>query len=126
MRRLLIQIAIGITGIWLANQFINGVEFRGSLQELLVAGTILGLVNFLLKPIVNLLTFPLRLITLGLFGFAANMFMIWIVDILLPNFDVVGIIPLFWMTLLIWALGFVVPILIPKKRPKPIPTLSHS
>jgi putative membrane protein len=125
MRRLLIQIAIGIIGIWLANQFIEGVSFRGTFQQLILVGSILGLVNFFLKPIVQLITFPLRLLTLGLFTFIINMLMIEIVDILFPELTIVGIVPLFWTAVLLWGLGIVIPLFIPKRVKRPAtPNLS--
>jgi putative membrane protein len=125
MRRLLIQIAIGIIGIWLANQFIEGVSFRGTFQQLILVGSILGLVNFFLKPIVQLITFPLRLLTLGLFTFIINMLMIEIVDILFPELTIVGIVPLFWTAVLLWGLGIVIPLFVPKRVKRPAtPNLS--
>lgn len=116
LRRLFIQLVVAILGIWIASRFIEGVVFRGTVQQLLLVGSVLGLVNFFLKPIVNIITFPLRLLTLGLFTFALNMLMIWIVDVLFPELDIIGIIPLFWTAILLWAAGFVVPVLFPKKR----------
>lgn len=117
MRRLIIQIIIGIVGLWIATHYIRGVIIKGEYyKELLLVGTILGLVNFFLKPIVNLITFPLRLLTLGLFSFVISIVMIWLVDILSAGFDIIGIIPLFWTTVLIWALGFIIPVMMPERR----------
>jgi len=119
LRRLLINLVTGIAGIWLANQFIEGVIFRGTIQQLLIVGSVLGLVNFFLKPIVDIITFPLRLLTLGLFTFVVNMLMIWIVDILFPELDIIGLIPLFLTAVLLWAIGFVIPFFFPKRRKHP-------
>lgn len=108
MKKLLLTIASGILGLWLASQFVTGVEFLGSWQDFLLVGLILGLINFFIKPILKLITLPLRMLTLGLFGLVINMAMIWLVDILFAELIIQGIIPLFWTTLIIWGLGLAV------------------
>ena len=49
-RRLILQIIAGILGIWLASQLVPGVEFTGPIKALCIAGLILGLINFFIKP----------------------------------------------------------------------------
>lgn len=103
MENLLFHIIANTLGIWLGARFINGVEFNGSLKYLILAGLILGLISFFLKPILKLITLPLRVLTLGLFGIVLNMLIIWLLDIFFVELVITGIIPLFWMTLLIWG-----------------------
>ena len=105
---LISQILLSILGLWLATVFIPGVGVKGSIQMLLLAGAILGVLNFFLRPLLKKITLPLRIITLGLFGFVINMFMVWIVDIFFPELIIPGIIPLFWTTLVIWALSYII------------------
>ena len=116
MLTFLFQIFAGILGIFLAGQFIPGVEFTGPIQSLALAGFILGLINFFLKPILKFITLPLKILTLGLFGLVINMGMIWIVDVLFPEFIISGLYPLFLTTLLIWGLSFVLGLYRPKKK----------
>jgi len=116
MTRLISQIIAGILGLWLATEFVPGVEFVGPIQILLLAGLILGLVNFFLKPILNLITLPLRIITLGLFGLVINMAMIWLVDIIFRELIILGIIPLFWTTIIIWGLNLFLGFYWPTKK----------
>jgi len=111
IQSLIIQILSGIAGLWLADRFVPGVDFTGSIEALLIAGLALGLVNFFLKPIIKLITFPLRLLTLGLFGIVINMAMIWIIDILFPELIILGIIPLFWTSLIIWGMSTILSLL---------------
>ncbi len=108
MGLLISQILLSILGLWLATVFIPGVEFKGSIQMLLLAGAILGVLNFFLRPLLKKITLPLRIITLGIFGFVINMLMVWIVDIFFPELIIPGIIPLFWTTLVIWALSYII------------------
>lgn len=115
MRELILQIVAGILGLWLA-QFVSEVEFVGEIKYLFFAGSILGLLNFFLKPILNFITLPLRLLTFGLFGLIINMLIIWLVDRIFFELTVPLIMPLFWTALIIWGLGFIISILFPKPR----------
>jgi len=106
----------GTLGFWLAVKFIPGVEFAGSMKYLIFAGVFLGLINFFIKPILKIITLPLRVLTLGLFGFVINMLIIWAVDILFTELIIQGLIPLFWTTLLIWGISFLFGLYKPRKK----------
>lgn len=115
MKKLLLQIITGILAIWLATQFVKGVEFTGPPQILLLAGAILGLLNFFIKPLLKIITLPLRILTFGLFSLVINMGIIWLVSLILPNIKFTGIYPLFWTTVLAWGLSLILPIFLPLK-----------
>ena len=106
-RKLILQVIAGVAGIWLAWQLIVGVEFTGTIRNLLIAGLILGLINFFIKPILNLVTLPLRIITFGLFSLVINMGIVWLIEIIFPQLSIAGIYPLFWTTIMIWALSLI-------------------
>ncbi|MBZ1345355.1 MAG: phage holin family protein, partial [Candidatus Nealsonbacteria bacterium] len=84
-------------------------------QSLLLAGLVLGLINFFIKPILKLITLPLRILTLGLFGLIINMAIIWMIDVLFPELIIQGIIPLFWTTLIVWTINFLLGNNVPRK-----------
>jgi putative membrane protein len=48
------------------------VAFEGDTLQLALLAALVGVVNAVIKPIVKLLSFPISLLTLGLFGFVAN------------------------------------------------------
>jgi putative membrane protein len=108
LQNLILQAASGILGIWLADQLVEGVIFTGSLPTLVLAGFLLGLVNSFLKPVLKIITAPIRIITLGLFGLVINMAMVWLIDLLFPELIIYGIVPLFWTTLIVWGTGLIV------------------
>ena len=100
----LLQIAGGIASLWLAKTFVPGVFFTGSLQTFLIAGAVLGAFNAVLKPILNLITLPLKLLTLGLFSLVIQAGLIWALDVLFPELLISGLIPLLWTTCIVWIL----------------------
>lgn len=54
------------------------------------AGMVLGLVNLLIRPLFIILTLPLNLLTLGIFTFIVNTWMIMLTSGLMPGFHVTG------------------------------------
>jgi len=101
LRKLLFHTLIGLLGLWAATKIIPGVTFAGSIGIFLFCGLILGFGNAFIKPVLKIVSLPLRIITLGLFNFVINMLILEGVDILFPELDIRGIIPLFLTSLLI-------------------------
>ena len=114
MGLLISQILLSVLGLWLAILFVPGVEFNGSWQLLFLVGLILGALNFFIRPLLNkaalpfkLITLPVKIVTLGLSGFLINMLMVWIVDIFFPELVIPGLLSLFWTTLIVWGISYI-------------------
>ena len=119
MRNLFWQILISILAIFLATKFVPGVslqiipgksvyfgiKFTEDWQILIFIGIALGLINFFIKPILNLITLPLRILTLGLFSLIINMAIIFFLDVIFPELEISGISALFFTSLIVWALN---------------------
>ena len=116
MGKLIIQIIAGVASLWLAAKFVPKVDFVGDLQYLFLAGGFLGIINFFIKPILKIITLPLKILTFGLFSLVINMAMVWIVDIFFPELIIQGIIPLFWTTLVVWGVSILLGLYTPRKR----------
>lgn len=120
MERLFWYIVAGILAIFLATKFVSGVslevipgksiyfgiEFDQQWKLLALVGSILGLINFSVKPILDKITIPLKILTLGLFSLILNMALIWLLEILFQEFEISGIIPLFFTTIIVWLVNF--------------------
>ena len=111
IQRLLFHILAGIGGLWVATEFIPNVEFTGSWQLLLIIGAILGIMNAIAKPILNLLTLPIRILTLGLSSFLISILLVLAVDLVFAELDIIGFVPLFSTTIAIWGLSMVLSLL---------------
>lgn len=115
MWSLLLQMAGSAAGLWLAVRLVPGVQVAGDWKTFALIGAILGVVNFFLKPLLNALTLPLKILTLGLFGIIVNMLLVWLVDIAFVELVITGLIPLFWTTLLVWFVNFILQKWMPDK-----------
>jgi putative membrane protein len=78
MQRLIFRLFINALALWLASALIPGVELDGQFGSVLFVALIFGLVNALVRPLALLLTFPVILLTLGLFTFVINALMLWL------------------------------------------------
>ena len=118
-QKLFWHIVGGILGIFLAVRFVPGVSLKvlpdssffgfritQFWQILFLVGGILGLINFFIKPILDKITLPLKILTLGLFSLILNMVIIKFLDILFLEFKILGLIPLFWATVIVWLINF--------------------
>ena len=108
----------GGLGLWIATIFVAGTKVQAfadssffgiSLNQnwkfFILFGIVVGLLNFFVKPILDIITIPLRIITLGIFGILINMAMIGIVDAIFEELSVPWFLPLAWTTLIIWLLN---------------------
>ncbi|MDB5047425.1 MAG: rane protein [Fibrobacteres bacterium] len=89
---LLIRFVISAFSLGLAARLIPGIHVR-DWTTLFMAAFLLGIVNAIVKPILILLTFPITVLTLGLFLLVLNAAMLGLVARLLPGFSIDGFVP---------------------------------
>ncbi|MEJ8636074.1 phage holin family protein [Streptomyces sp. MS2.AVA.5] len=104
--------------IWLVGDItLTGDSTGRKVLTLILVALLFGLVNFVVKPVVQLLTLPLFVLTLGLITLIVNALMLlltsWLADVFDLNFHVEG----FWTAVLggliisvvSWALNVALP-----------------
>ena len=78
----LLRVIINAAAIWLATQVLGGLDVvsdegaTSTVLVLLAVGLVFGLVNAIVKPIVKAISFPLYIVTLGLFTLVVNALML--------------------------------------------------
>lgn len=82
MGKLLVRLAINAVALAVAAWLVPGVGFgasgEGSIVPVLVVALIFGIVNALIKPLIQLATCPFYVLTLGLFTLIVNALMLWL------------------------------------------------
>jgi len=114
-----------VTGlaVWVAAQIVGGIDLAdGQTSEMLV--TLLGVtliftvVNMLVKPLVQLLSLPLLILSLGLFAFVINALMLmltsWLAEQLNLAFSVDGFGPALLGALIITFVTWLLYLLLPR------------
>jgi len=103
IKRLLLQFAVGVLGLYLSDYLLSGIEII-NIKSLFCAGIALGAINFFIRPIVRFITFPIRILTLGLFTFFINIAIIWVVQEFCSGILISGFSTLLYTTIIIWAM----------------------
>ncbi|MFM7365789.1 MAG: phage holin family protein [Cuspidothrix sp.] len=78
----------------ITSKIVSGIILN-SFASALVAAVVIGLVNAIIRPILQILTFPITLISLGLFSFVVNALTLWLASAITPGsgFQIQGFIP---------------------------------
>ncbi len=87
----LLRVLINAVAIYVVAVIVPGIEVDGVLTAL-GAGLVLGVINAVVRPILVVLTFPVTLVTLGLFLLVLNGLCLWLTSLLVKGFQVHG----FW------------------------------
>ncbi|MBR7744211.1 phage holin family protein [Phycicoccus sp. BSK3Z-2] len=121
----IIRVGINAVALWVAALVVPGVDlaeeqndWTAKVVTVVLVALLFGLVNAVIKPVVSFFSFPFVILTLGLFTFVVNAFMLqiteWIGDAIGLSF---GIDEFFWdavlaavvITLVSWVLSVLLP-----------------
>ena len=87
MLRLLLNWLLSALGLLVVAHLVPGFEISG-LASALIAVIVIGLVNATLGLLLKILTFPLTLLTLGIFWWIINALMLWFASSFVPGFAI--------------------------------------
>jgi putative membrane protein len=125
MTGFVIRAAVTGFALWVVTKVVHGLYFVGGdtrLQRIgiiFAVAVVFGLVNAFIKPVVQILSIPLYIVTLGLFHIVVNALMLWITARITANTTHWGLgIDNFWWTaikaaivlsIVSWVLSLVTP-----------------
>ncbi|RMD51090.1 phage holin family protein, partial [Candidatus Parcubacteria bacterium] len=81
----------------------------------LIAALILGLLNAIIRPVLLIITLPINILTLGLFTFIINAFLIWFMPSFVKGVEITGFMPALMAAIILWAVSVVVSYLLQTK-----------
>jgi putative membrane protein len=91
VKTVLRSIVYNAASIWIVSLLASGIVLEKGYETLLVAAFALGLINLLVKPVINILLLPLNLITLGAFRWLVNVLALYLVTVVVPDFKIVPV-----------------------------------
>jgi putative membrane protein len=91
----------------LVARLVPGIIVKG-LWTALIAAVVIGLVNGTLGALLKLLTFPLSVLTFGIFWLVINALMLKLAAAFVPGFEVRGFWPAFWGGVILSLLNLIV------------------
>jgi putative membrane protein len=107
MLRLLLHWILSAIALLIVSRLVPGFVVRG-LEPALIAALVIGLLNATVGLVLKIITFPISILTLGLFLLVINGLMILVASNLVRGFTVYGIVPAFWGAVVLALLGMLI------------------
>src|SRR5580692_4076537 len=107
MLKLLLHWVLSALALILTSRLVPGFDVQG-LRAALIASLVIGLLNATVGLVLKIITFPISIITLGIFLLVINGLMILLASGIVPGFHVNGFVPAFWGAVVLALLGMVI------------------
>ncbi len=114
MPKFFVRWLVTALAIVLASYLMPGVQFDSSFT-LIMAALVLGLLNTIVRPILIVLTFPITMISLGIFLLVVNAVTLWLTASIVPGFTIEGS-SYIWAALLITIISWFINLFIRKEE----------
>jgi putative membrane protein len=105
--RLIARFLVVAAAVWLVARYVPGIRVLEGVSSYFVIALIFAVVNVLVKPVLKLLSFPLLLLTLGLFLLVINAALFGLTALLTDRLEVDGITPAVIASLVISAVTWI-------------------
>lgn len=105
---IILGLLANIVALYLAHLWVAGFTVTGGWQAYLIVGIVIGILNLIIKPLLKLITYPLIVITLGLFLIVINALILWLAAQFTGYIIIENTIALLWATLIMSAVNFII------------------
>lgn len=83
------RLAINTFALLVVEYVVPGFRLAG-IWTAIVAAIAIGVVNTLIKPILQLVALPISILTFGISAFLINVFLLWLTSKVIPGFEIAG------------------------------------
>ena len=102
-----IRLLVVACALLLIAAYVPGIQIE-SIYTAFVVAVLWGIISLLFKPVLNLLTLPINILTLGLFSLVVNALLFWLLATFVQGFSVSGFLPAvagsLLLSVVIWVL----------------------
>jgi putative membrane protein len=102
---LLIRFIGNVAAIWVAAELLDGVSYSDELEKLLLAALVLTVANWLVRPVLTVLSLPIIILTLGVALFFVSLAMLLLTSSVVDGFRVDGFWTAVGATIIVWAVN---------------------
>ena len=114
MGRILLNWLVSAVSLLIVAHIIPGIAIEGFFTAL-IAALVIGLVNATVGLVLKILTFPLTIVTLGLFWWIINALMLWFASVLVHGFVVQGFFAAFFGAIVLALVNMVLRWILPSR-----------
>ena len=79
--------------VYLTVNLVPGITVTGGWMTMLIVAIVWSVITMVIRPVLQLLSLPITIITLGLFSFILNALLFWAMELVVPGFEVAGFFP---------------------------------
>ena len=79
-----------VAAVVLTVHFVPGIVVVGGWETVLLVALVWSVITMVIRPVLQILTLPINLVTLGLFSFILNAFLFWMMTFIVQGFIVNG------------------------------------
>jgi putative membrane protein len=105
---LVFRFAGNLAALWVASELLDGMTYGDSFGVLALAALVFTVVNWLVKPVVTLLSLPLIILSLGVAYFFVNMLMLVVTDWVVGDFEAGPFWTVVAATVIVWAVNLLI------------------
>lgn len=85
--KIILKLALSVFTLLIVEYLVPGFVFS-DIKAVIVTAVVIGIVNVLIKPILQLVALPLTILTLGLTAFFINVGLLWLTSKFVPGFEI--------------------------------------
>ncbi len=78
LKKIIIGVILNSVALYAVTYFLTDIKYTGGIKFFLIGGLIIGVLNVFVKPLMKLLSFPLMIMTVGLFTLVINAIIFWL------------------------------------------------
>ena len=112
----IIRTLVNAAALYVATRLVSGVTFTGDWLPFFGVAIVFGIVNAFIGPVAKILTFPIIIVTMGIFALVVNGLMLWLTSSLSASlglgFQVSGFWAAFWGAIVVSLTSLILSLLI--------------
>lgn len=113
--RIIVQIVANGVGLWIARELLApDFQLAGGFGTIALTAIVLGIIQAFAKPVLKIFSFPLILLTFGLFNIVISMIALWLLDFALPQLTIQGVWTYVWTVIILWLTNLFVMMAFPR------------
>lgn len=89
----LLKFAGTVAAVFLTVHFVPGISVSGGWVTILLVALAWSVITMVIRPVLQILTLPITIITFGLFAFILNALLFWAMEFIVPGFEIAGFLP---------------------------------
>jgi putative membrane protein len=103
-----LRYAGNLAALWVASEIFDDMTYGGQFGVLALAALVFTLVNWIVKPLLTLLSIPLIILTFGIAYFFVNVLMLVLTDAVVGDFEAGSFWTVVGATIVIWLVNVVI------------------